>query len=241
MKIKILLMLSNIGFPIIPIIKYYKPELLNRIKIIKSHNINVIFDVGANIGQYSMLTRAMKYKGEIISFEPLNDAFKKLKKNALNDKKWKVNNYALGSKEEKNMINISKNSFSSSFLNLKENHLKSAPKSLYIGQQEIEVKRLDTIYHQFCTINDNVLLKIDTQGFEKNVIDGAEKILSNVKILQLEMSIVELYEDETPFLKMIHFIQEKGFTLISLESGFANPTTGELLQVDGIFINRHIN
>ena len=82
------------------------------------------------------------------------------------------------------------------------------------------------------------MVKIDTQGFEKNVIDGAIKNLNNIKIIQLEMSIIELYKGEMLFQQMTQYLEDRGFVLISLENGFSNSTTGELLQVDGIFVNK---
>jgi len=83
-----------------------------------------------------------------------------------------------------------------------------------------------------------VMMKIDTQGYEKNVIDGALTSLNRIKIIQLEMSIVPLYENETLFVEMIQYLDNNGFILYSLENGFSNPTTGQLLQVDGIFVNK---
>ena len=82
------------------------------------------------------------------------------------------------------------------------------------------------------------MIKIDTQGYEKNVIDGATESLNNIKIIQLEMSILPLYENEILFIEMINYLDKKGFQLFSLENGFSDLTTGQLLQVDGIFVQK---
>ncbi len=58
------------------------------VALLSNHGINVIFDVGANIGQYAMRTRALGYKGKIVSFEPVSSVFSKLSKNAKNDPLW---------------------------------------------------------------------------------------------------------------------------------------------------------
>jgi hypothetical protein len=63
------------------------------------------------------------------------------------------------------------------------------------------------------------MIKIDTQGYEKNVIDGATESLNNIKIIQLEMSILPLYENEILFIEMINYLDKKGFQLFSLENG----------------------
>ena len=82
---------------------------------------------------------------------------------------------------------------------------------------------------------DCVLLKIDVQGFEKEVLEGAKNVLEHIKGVQLEMSIEELYMGETLFGEMYDFITKKGFKLHSVENGFYNEKTGKLLQLDGIF------
>jgi hypothetical protein len=117
-------------------------------------------------------------------------------------------------------------------------HLKSEPESIYIAQEEIEIKKIDSIFNSFCNKEDRVMIKIDTQGYEKNVIDGATESLNNIKIIQLEMSILPLYENEILFIEMINYLDKKGFQLFSLENGFSDLTTGQLLQVDGIFVQK---
>jgi hypothetical protein len=82
------------------------------------------------------------------------------------------------------------------------------------------------------------MVKIDTQGYEKNVIDGATASLDKIKVFQLEMSIFPLYENEMLYLDMIQYLDNKGFQLFTLENGFSDPKTGQLLQLDGIFVNK---
>ena len=118
-------------------------------------------------------------------------------------------------------------------------HLKSSPESEYVSKQNIKIKTLDSVFPNFYEEGDNIMLKIDTQGFEKNVILGGENVLSKIRIIQLEMSIVPLYENEILFIEMINFLDSKGFELFALENGFSDKKTGKLLQVDGIFINKN--
>jgi FkbM family methyltransferase len=228
-------LLRKVGLEIIP---SSNSDSIRRMKIIRHYDINTLFDIGANAGQYGKSIREMGYKGKIISFEPLNDAFDELEKISSKDKKWIVNNYALGNEDTKSFINVSENSFSSSILNMLPRHLESAPTSEYLGQQEINIKKIDSIFNSFCNKDDNIMIKIDTQGYEKNVIDGASKSLSNIKIIQLEMSILPLYQNEMLFVEMIHYLDKRGFQLFSLETGFSDPSTGQLLQVDGIFTKK---
>jgi len=216
----------------------FNPDLVRRMMLINHHKIDTLFDIGANAGQYAIKLRELGYNNKIISFEPLKSVFQRLEKTSLKDEKWIVNNFAIGNKDERSVINIAGNLDSSSILNMLPKHIESAPQSNYIGQEEIEIKKIDTIFNSFCNFQNSVMMKIDTQGYEKNVIDGALTSLNRIKIIQLEMSIVPLYENETLFVEMIQYLDNNGFILYSLENGFSNPTTGQLLQVDGIFVNK---
>lgn len=213
-------------------------DYLRRIKIINDNHINLVLDVGANNGGYALSMREFGYTKKIISFEPLKSAFSELQIAAQKDKNWILNNFALGNEDTKSVINIAGNSFSSSILNMLPQHLNSAPESRFISQEEIDIKKLDTIFNSICSPNDNVMLKIDTQGYEKNVIDGAMESLPKIKIIQLEMSIVQLYESELLMTEMINYLDVRGYQLFSLENGFGDSDSGQLLQVDGIFVRR---
>jgi FkbM family methyltransferase len=224
----------------VQLVSYPNPDYLRRMSLIKRHNINVIFDIGANEGQYGLELREFGYNAKIISFEPLNDAFIKLKANSIKDNNWDAYNYALGNKDEKNFINVSENSYSSSILNMLPSHIKFAPNSQFIKNQEIEVKQFDTIFDSLCKADDSIMIKIDTQGYEKNVIEGANNKLNKVKIVQLEMSLTPLYENEMLITEMILFLASKNFQLFSIENGYCDPVTNQLLQVDGIFLRKDL-
>ena len=218
--------------------KYPDHDLKRRCKLMSKLNIEIVFDIGANTGQYSSDLRRLGYSNRIISFEPLKSAFDQLRNKSSKDDYWSVHNYALGNENCINTINVAGNSQSSSILEMLPSHFESAPGSQYIDKQEIEIKRLDTVFDTFDIDREKIMLKIDTQGFEKNVLDGASKVLDKISLIQLEMSIIHLYENETPFMEMISYLDEKGFQLVSLENGFSDINTGQLLQVDGIFVNK---
>lgn len=219
----------------IDIKKYPNSDLRRRKRLLEYYKISKILDVGANIGQYAMLTRKLGFKGEIISFEPILSVFNQLSKNSEKDKKWKVYNLALGSREEKSTINISKNSYSSSMLEILKTHTSCSPDAEFVRKEDIIVTTIDKLYADLVNRNDIVFLKIDVQGSEKFVIQGAKESLKKIKGIQIEMSIEELYKEEILFLEMIKILKDLGFNLYSLENGFYNTTTGKLLQIDGIF------
>jgi FkbM family methyltransferase len=210
--------------------------LARRKKLLESYAIDILLDVGANEGQFArQMRKDVGFSGKIVSFEPLSSAFKKLKITATTDPKWKVINCALGDVDTKQYINIAGNSESSSILSMLPSHIKSAPESKYIGRELVEVKTLDSMINNLCSPEDNVFLKIDTQGFESKVIKGAENALFRIDTIQLEMSLIPLYEGELIFSDMHRLLSEKGYTMVSIEPVFIDNNSGQLLQVDGIY------
>lgn len=218
--------------------KYPDLSLDARMKSIKYFEINKIFDIWANIGQYAQSMREQGFRGEIISFEPLCNAFKYLESQAEKDSKWKVYNMAIGNIDWTALINVAKNSQSSSILEMLPLHVKAAPDSVFIGTENIVMRKLDTVIDEFYDEGDNILLKIDAQWYEKNILDGAARAIKNIRWIQLEMSIVPLYKWETLFEDMIKYVQSKNFILYSLEYTYSDAQTGQLLQVDGTFYKR---
>lgn len=217
------------------IIKYPTPELDRRIKLLKNYNIDVIIDVGANIGQYGTELRNIGYRGKIISFEPTSEAFEKLKKNASKDSLWDVYNMSLGERDGESTINISKNSVSSSILRDLPQLTESAPEATFIKKEIITIKKLDSIFEDLKIMGKNIYLKIDTQGYEKMVLDGAVESLKDIKGIQIEMALIPSYEGSLTFEEMSDCLKKMGFKLTTIESGHYNKKTGKLLEVDGVF------
>jgi FkbM family methyltransferase len=214
--------------------KYSKHELEIE-QLLGSLNITCVLDVGANEGQYAKNIRIGGYKHRIISFEPVKEPFGKLEKLSLNDKLWEVQNMALGDSDGQAEINISGNSVSSSILGIKSSHTDAAPESKYIGTQKIEIRTLDSLFAELKITGQNIYMKVDTQGFEKNVLVGAIQSLKYIKAIQLEMSVQPLYDGEDLYFQLSDFLYKEGFRLIKIVRGLTK-SNGELLQFDGVFM-----
>lgn len=203
------------------------------------HNIDIIFDVGANIGQYAKLARNKGFKGRIVSFEPLPDAHQKLSLNAKKDGLWTVHSRcAVGSSLGSTKINISKNSYSSSILPMLDAHSSAAPDSIYIGEVETPIVTLESVFDTYVNQSEKIFLKVDTQGYESEVLAGCLTKLSQIKAVQLELSTVPLYEGQKLYRHFFDFFESNGFYLWSILPGFANKATGQHLQFDAVFVNR---
>jgi len=206
-------------------------------RLLAYHNIDLVFDVGANIGQYAKSLRDLGYSGRIVSFEPLSSAYSQLKAASKKDPLWEIApQTAIGNQEGEIIINIAGNSYSSSALPMLDAHLESAPESAYSGSETVKLSRLDTLAKDYIkSETKSIFLKIDVQGLEKQVIEGATAILPSIKGIKLELSLVPLYEGQVMFKEMIDIIEKLGYELYGIEPGFTAEKTGRMLQMDGIF------
>lgn len=203
---------------------------------LKAFDIDLVLDIGANKGQFSSEIRSVGYKGKIISFEPLPDAYYLIFKAASSDKNWSVHKRcAIGDYDGEVEINVSGNSVSSSVLPMTKAHSSAAENSAYIGKENVVINRLDTVATQYLSPESNVFIKIDTQGFEWQVLDGATETLKNAQGVLCEMSLVPLYEGQRLWMDILNRLENEGFTLWAIQRGFTDPRDGRSLQVNAIF------
>jgi FkbM family methyltransferase len=219
--------------------RYRRADTL--LRLLRRFAVDVVLDVGANAGQFGRHLRAMGYRGQLVSFEPLAQPFRRLQFNTATISNWRAVQLALGEVDETRSIHVAGNSQSSSFLEMLPQHLAAAPKSAYVGTESVTVCRLDSVIDQYCAAGERVFLKIDTQGFEAAVLRGARQSLTRCMGVQLEMSIAPLYQGELLLPELIGEMAKQGFALMDLKPGFFDPRTGELLQLDGLFFRRLVH
>jgi FkbM family methyltransferase len=220
------------GFQVRKTSVYTSPKLRHHL-LFSQLQIDLVVDVGANTGQFAHQCRAAGYKGEIISFEPSAAAHASLLQSAASDPLWNVaDRMALGAADGKIEINIAANSYSSSILPMLDSHLSAAPASRYLHKEKVPIRRLDDVLRP---AGRNIFLKLDVQGYESQVLAGATQLLAHTLAVQLEMSLVPLYEGEVLMPGICAAMTGSGFELWDFEPSFRNPTTGRLLQIDGIF------
>lgn len=200
------------------------------------HEVNVVLDVGANVGQFAAGLRDSGFHGRIISFEPLAIAHHKLQRQARHDRNWIVAPpVAVGDRDGRITVNVSRNSVSSSVLPMLTTHLHAEPDSQYVDHEDVDLRRLDTLAEGQISDRDRTFLKLDVQGFEYQVLKGARRLLNRVVGIRLEMSLVPLYGGDHLFDSMLQELTACGFELWSLLPAFLDRETGRLLQVDGTF------
>lgn len=202
---------------------------------------STVLDVGANTGQFGSALREWGYRGRIISFEPLSQAHANLLHTSRMDDLWIVApRCAIGSKEETAEINVSANGVSSSLLDICDKHTNTAPASKYVGKESIQVLPLDVIVPRLCDDKQTFFLKIDTQGFEESVLNGAPQTLGRCLAVQLELSLTRLYASDFLFQEGLDRMSREGFGIFGIFPGFSDRVTGQTLQADVIFVrNSH--
>ena len=204
--------------------------------ILRNFGIKAVLDVGANQGQYAQGLIDHGYKGKIYSFEPISSVFEVLKKTSAAYPRWSVFNLGLGSKEEELLINISENFVSSSILKVSELSTDSEPKTRITHGEKVKLSTLDALFAKQPEFDREILLKLDVQGYELEALRGAVKSLAQIKVVQAEMSFVQLYEGAPLYGEVIDFLKKNGFDIFTIIPGFRNGKTGQLLQADGIFV-----
>jgi len=233
-KIKSEMALRKIGNKFGVDIKMTDEEIL--VKQIVHNGIDMIFDIGANTGQFGELIYRLGYKGRMVSFEPLSSAYNILASTSKSYDGWKLaEKCAIGDEDGEIEMHISENSISSSAMDMLDTHEDAAPESKYIGSEKAKVYKLDTVFDRYAEGSKNILVKIDTQGYEEKVFNGGVKSMEKMKGLYLEMSLVKLYEGQILFKELYERIISNGFGMYGIQPAFVNKITGRVLQVDATF------
>jgi FkbM family methyltransferase len=208
----------------------------NRYKWLQDMNIRTVIDVGANIGQSALEFHKIFPDAKIYSFEPLHDCFMQMNANLKKVPNFRSFNLALGDKKEKRNIHHSEYSPSSSLRKMAKLHKEVYPKSAGDTLETIDVDTFDNVA-QGLDLEENIFLKIDTQGYEDRVINGARNTLSRIKVVIIETSFRELYEGQPLFSDIYELLHKQGFVYLGSWSGDAlNRLDGAHLTQDSIFI-----
>jgi len=97
------------------------------------------------------------------------------------------------------------------------------------------IHRLDSVSKEYLAPASATLVKLDTQGYEWHVMDGAANTLADAVGVLSEMSLVPLYDGQRLWLDVLNRLEAEGFELWSLQTGFTDPRDGRTLQIDAAF------
>lgn len=208
------------------------------VSVVQQNGITAVLDVGANTGQFGQALRRARFSGRIVSVEPLNEAFRELAARTGTDPLWTAERAAVSSAAGSLTINVAGNSVSSSVLPMLARHADAAPESRYVTTEEVPATTVDDLVIRHGLVPETTLLKIDVQGYEKAVLDGASTSLSTFGAVRMELSLAPLYAGQPLLPELVEYLSSQGLDLWIIEPGFTEPKTRRLLQLDGVFFRR---
>lgn len=204
-------------------------------------DVDCVFDVGANIGQYATELRLIGYRGPIVSFEPSAHAFETLRRRAAADPLWHPVNVALGDVAGVAEINEMKASVFNSFLapTVEQTDQYSAD-NIVERTAEVRIDTLDSILPEMQArfAFKRSFLKMDTQGFDLRVFRGAAAVLDRIVAMQSELSIKHIYADSPRWTEAIAEYEDGGFDLLNMYK--VNPGDSRMLESDCFFARRGV-
>lgn len=215
-------------------------------RLLEAIDVQCVLDVGAHVGEYrNFLRNEIGYTGWIVSFEPVRTSVATLKELAKTDDRWIVCGFALGSENRTKQINVMRFDGLSSFLNPNNHETEQFRELNVIDHTEtVEVRTLHSAMESltrshpsaFTSIKDsfepnegrqNIFLKMDTQGFDLEVIKGAGDAISRIAGLQTELSILPIYEGIPVYQHALGELEHMGYDI----SGIYPIVRDSLLRV----------
>lgn len=205
------------------------------------YEIDCVFDVGANDGQYAtMLRERVGYNGLIVSFEPIPACADTLRKKSASDPKWHVEQLALDKISRKTVFNIMQGKQFSSLHEPREKEVNLFhDKNKIVEGIQVETVTLNEMFSKYEELLKfkKPFLKMDTQGHDLDVAQGVGETLKSFVGLQSELSIKPIYENTSDFTKVIEYYNSQGFEL----SAFVPNNEGHfprLIEIDCIMYNK---
>ena len=208
-------------------------------EVLRRLDVNCVLDVGANKGQYGLMLRSVGYKGYIVSFEPAAEPFQVLERVAKRDPKWTVHQWALGSQPATAAMHVMRSSEFSSLLTPTDYSVRRFQRSAPVDHEEqVKVRRLDQILPAVIRhVRDpRLFLKVDTQGYDLEVIAGAGRALERMRGLQSEISVVPLYERAPDMFQSLPAYRSRGFELSGLFPVVYDPDADRVLEYDCVMV-----
>jgi FkbM family methyltransferase len=208
--------------------------------LLELYGIGTVLDVGANKGQYrDFLRTEVGFDGLIISFEPLPSLSQTLRERAQHDKRWLVFPFALGAQPQRRAIHVTQHSVFSSFLPPADSGSALFGQQMTVSATEpVEVRRMDDVMGEIADRVEpgHIYMKLDTQGFDLDVIEGAQRFLPWVRALQTELAFIPIYRGMPTYQETLRALTDKGFEV----SGFFPVNLDDRLRVieaDCVLVN----
>lgn len=207
-------------------------------KQLLARDVDVVLDVGANRGQYGRLLRRVGFRGTIHSFEPVADNFRSLAARAESDPQWRTHHLALGASAGMLEMNVTAGDvFCSALAPSAACAALFGASSRVLRTESVPVRRLDELLPRLVPRDrwHGVHLKLDTQGFDLNVLRGMGADLEAIPSIQTELSLVPIYEGQPGYLEVLEFLRAAGFAPTGFFPVTRDPRTLRVIEYDAFF------
>ena len=203
------------------------------VALLQAQSVTLVVDVGANTGQYAMALLTNGYGGRIVSYEPGADAHAALTRAAAGHAGWDVApRGAVGGGAGEVTLNVSGESDMSSLLPMTAVAAERFSGAATTGRERVPMVTLADELPELTRRGDRVFVKSDTQGYEAQVLAGLGAAIDGVAGLQLELSLVPVYEGQPLYLEMLERLAALGFTPHLIIPGYYSRHYGRMLEFD---------
>lgn len=205
--------------------------------LFRALDTDCVLDVGANRGQYARLLRRIGYRGRIVSFEPVPECFEELRRRSARDPRWTAVPAALGAEDGRRPLHVTAGTEFSSLLAPSEYARRTFWGSAVTRMEEVPVRRLDGLWADHVRAGERVHLKLDTQGYDQQVLDGARPVLDRVASVQTEVAVQVVYEGAPRYAEALPRLEAIGFELTGLFPVLRDPQL-RIVELDCVLRRR---
>lgn len=207
------------------------------VEVMRAQRIDVVLDIGANDGDFGREIRDEGYRGRIVSFEPNPHAYARLCKAIAHDPLWEAHQLGAGDVAGELTLSIAQADVFSSFKGVSEFGARSAQASEAMSAR-VPVVRLDDFLAGRPDLVARTYLKIDTQGFEMEVLRGTGDMLERMAAVQAELGLVKTYADEEDWLEVVRWMRGRGFEIGTAICNAAIAQAAQVREFDFVFVRR---
>jgi FkbM family methyltransferase len=211
----------------------FRPDKEDEFMWLRAAGISTVLDIGAHAGESAQHFRSLLPDAQIFAFEPLPTPYSRLVTLMSGDPQFTAFPIAIGQSNEQIEMRESEFTQSSSLLPMGDRHKSEFPFTSKMEARAVEVRRLDDLGLQ---LEDNILIKIDVQGFEDRVIRGGEETIKRASFIISEVSFTPLYEGQPLFSQIYDQLRGLGFTYHGELHQLRSPHNGLPLQADALFV-----
>lgn len=207
------------------------------IDFLRDRKVDLVLDVGANVGQFGAELRRWGYRGRIISFEPGSNAFGHLAHRIAADDRWTARQCAVGDTAGVVTLNVTRSTVLSSIMQQAPAIEGYGSGADIVATENVELVTVDAI----CASENSrrIFLKIDTQGYEQAVIGGIDVCVEQLCGIQLELPVLDLYDHNWPLPEAIAAMRTKGFELSQVfPVNYRVDDPISVTEIDCVFANR---